>query len=104
MAAKKRTKAEVATAAKAAEVKAKHDLTTSIKARIAAELAANPHLAPAAEGSLLAVLEGKGDDKSPAMDEIHLRLAQIRVFIDQAIREAEGDLKKVLEALRGFLF
>jgi hypothetical protein len=60
--------------------------------------------APPPSNGLLSMLEGMGDDKSAAMAEIHLRLAQVRAFIDQAILEAEGDLKKILEALRGFLF
>jgi hypothetical protein len=101
MTAHKPTKAE---AAAATEAKAKHALDVDIKARIAAEKAANPHLAPATEGSLIAMLEGKADDTSTTMDEIHLRLAQMRAFIDQAILEAEGDLKTVLQNLRAFLF
>jgi hypothetical protein len=50
------------------------------------------------------MLEGLGDDKTAAMHEIHIRLATIREFIDEAIEAAEGELKSVLTALRSFLF
>lgn len=102
----KAEKAAEAKAEKAAtvEAKAKHDLAASIKDRIAAERAAHPHLEPALEGSLIGMLEGKADEKTPAQDEIHLRLEQVRVFVDQAIREAEGGLRTLLEQLRRLLF
>lgn len=73
-----------------------------IKPRIAAELAAHPHLPP--PGGLLALLDAKGDHTTVAMDEIHVRLVEMRVFMDQAIREADGGLKSQLEELRGLLF
>ena len=59
--------------------------------------------APASNG-LLSMLEGLGDEKTAAMHAIHARLAEMREFIDQAIAGAEGELKKVLTALRSFLF
>jgi hypothetical protein len=62
-----------------------------------------PVVAPASTG-LLSMLEGLGDDKTAAMHEIHIRLATIREFIDEAIEAAEGELKSVLTALRSFLF
>jgi hypothetical protein len=45
---------------------------------------ANPALLPAAEGSLLAMLEGM-DDKTGAMHQIHIRLGEMRPFINEAI-------------------
>jgi hypothetical protein len=60
-------------------------------------------VSPASKGLLL-MLEGLGDEKTAAMDAIHLRLAEMKKFIDVAIAGAEGELKEVLTALRAFLF
>jgi hypothetical protein len=63
-----------------------------------------PAMAVPASTGLLSMLEGLGDDKSDAMHAIHMRLVEMRAFIDDAIANAEGDLKSVLTSLRGFLF
>jgi hypothetical protein len=61
------------------------------------------HKAPAPvtdpPGSLLSMLEGK----SGPLHEIHLLLVAMLPHIDEAIAEAEGDVKYVLQALAGFL-
>jgi hypothetical protein len=82
MRAKKRTKAKK---------------TIKAKARKPAAVKAKP------EGSLLDLFEDMGEDKTAAMAKIHVLLSGIEAVIDKAISKAEGDLKAMLVALRGFL-
>lgn len=98
---------EVEAAAKAKEEKAEaeakaKEAKAEVDAKAFAE--AHPHLAPVSDKSLLGMLEGMGDDKSPVMHAIHGRLVEMRAFIDAAIASAEGELKAVLQALRDFIF
>lgn len=101
-AAKAAAKAKEEEAETAAEEKAETTAKEEADAKAFAE--AHPHLAPVSDKSLLGMLEGMGDDKSPVMHAIHGRLVEMRAFIDQAIASAEGELKAVLQALRDFIF
>jgi hypothetical protein len=91
MSVKKPTKAKVTIKAKPAPAKAKAG-TVAAKAKPAG-----------IEGSLLDLLDDMGEDKTAAMAKIHVLLSGIEAVIDKAISKAEGDLKAMLKALRGFL-
>lgn len=74
----------------------------TIKAKAASPVAAKVRPA-GVEGTLLDLLDDMGDDKTAAMAKIHVLLSGIEAVIDKAISKAEGDLKAMLKALRGFL-
>ena len=86
---------------------AKTDKAAKAKADKAAAAAAAAKLQELAEAKANEGLFTKLDemaDKTPAMQEVHKLIAQMHTLFDQAIDEAEGDVKDMLEALRAFLF